>query len=112
MSIKHIIDYFTDFGKVVYFKIDKRRSDLGNFTYSYFHRGCGFVQFEDLESRKRVLKKQNHIIEGCYFSISPALNSSQKKHREATIKKENRKIKIVDLPKNFDSCEFYIFYFG
>jgi RNA recognition motif-containing protein len=83
MKLKHIIDYFSEFGEVCYLRPDKRRSNLGYFCYSYLHRGCGFIQFTNLDDKKNVLKIKNHCIEGKYFEVQGALTSNQKKKKEA-----------------------------
>jgi RNA recognition motif-containing protein len=76
MKVKSIIDYFAEYGPLTYLKMDKRRSDLGSFSYSYLHRGCGFVEFADSYTKHVVLTQLSHVLEGKHFEVKMALTSS------------------------------------
>ena len=76
MKIRSVVDYFSDFGPLVYLKMDKRRSNLGQFSFSYLHRGCGFVEFAEGYYKQVALSQISHVIEGKHFEVKVALTGS------------------------------------
>lgn len=119
-SPEDIEEYFSKFGKLSFFKLEKDRykkkeevnqndSEECENGQGGTHRGCGFIRYEKEETNALLLKTK-HIFMGKAIDIKEAKSKKERRQYETTIRKERRKIYIGDLSDEYNkgnsSCFF------